>query len=98
MALTKVVYTNGVTVITGENLNEIQDAIIALEQGGGGTSDYNDLTNKPSIGGVTLSGNKSLSDIGAIAAPASPATGDFLCWDGSAWAATTVPIYNGGSY
>ena len=33
--------------------------------GGGGTSDYTDLTNKPKINGVTLTGNKSLSDIGA---------------------------------
>lgn len=31
--------------------------------GGGGTSDYDDLDNKPSINGVTLSGNKSLSDL-----------------------------------
>ena len=34
MSLTKVPYTNGVTVIGGENLNNIQDAIIALENGG----------------------------------------------------------------
>lgn len=34
MALNKVIYVNGVTVITAENLNEIQDAIIELEQGG----------------------------------------------------------------
>lgn len=33
--------------------------------GGGGTSDYTNLTNKPKINGVTLTGNKSLSDIGA---------------------------------
>lgn len=32
--------------------------------GGGGTSDYESLTNKPSINNVTLSGNKSLSDLG----------------------------------
>ena len=32
--------------------------------GGGGTSDYNNLTNKPSINGVTLSGNKTSSDLG----------------------------------
>lgn len=32
--------------------------------GGGGTSNYNDLTNKPSINGVELSGNKSLVDLG----------------------------------
>jgi len=34
------------------------------EGGGGGTSNYNDLTNKPSINGVTLSGNKTTSDLG----------------------------------
>ena len=32
--------------------------------GGGGTSNYNDLSNKPSINNVTLSGNKSLTDLG----------------------------------
>jgi hypothetical protein len=32
--------------------------------GGGGTSNYNDLTNKPSINGVTLLGNKTTSDLG----------------------------------
>ena len=32
--------------------------------GGGGTSNYNDLTNKPSINNITLSGNKTLSDLG----------------------------------
>lgn len=32
--------------------------------GGGGSTNYNDLTNKPQIGGVTLSGNKSASDLG----------------------------------
>lgn len=32
--------------------------------GGGGTSDYTDLTNKPRINGVTLSGDMSLADIG----------------------------------
>ena len=30
----------------------------------GGSSDYSDLTNKPSINGVTLSGNKTSSDLG----------------------------------
>ena len=32
MALNKVIYVDGETVITAENLNEIQDAIIALEE------------------------------------------------------------------
>ena len=32
--------------------------------GGGGTSNYNDLTNKPSINNVTLTGNKTTSELG----------------------------------
>jgi len=32
--------------------------------GGGGTGDYNDLDNKPSVNNVTLAGNKTLSDLG----------------------------------
>lgn len=32
--------------------------------GGTGTTNYNDLTNKPQINGVTLRGNKSFSDLG----------------------------------
>ena len=35
--------------------------------GGGGTSNYNDLTNKPSINGVTLTGDKTTSDLGITA-------------------------------
>ena len=35
--------------------------------GGGGTSNYNDLTNKPSINGVTLTGNKTTGDLGITA-------------------------------
>lgn len=35
--------------------------------GESGTTDYTDLENKPQIGGVTLSGNKSLDDLGAAA-------------------------------
>lgn len=34
--------------------------------GGGGTSDYNDLSNKPSINNVTLSGNKTSHDLGLM--------------------------------
>lgn len=32
----------------------------------GGTSDYTDLTNKPSINSVTLSGNKTAADLGLV--------------------------------
>ena len=36
--------------------------------GSGGTSDYDELTNKPTVNGVTLSGNKTTADLG-IAIP-----------------------------
>lgn len=45
--------------------NTDYDTEWANESGGGGTSDYTQLSNKPQINGVTLTGNKSLSDIGA---------------------------------
>ena len=32
--------------------------------GSSGTTDYNDLTNKPSINGITLTGNKTSIDLG----------------------------------
>lgn len=47
--------------------------------GGGGTTDYNQLTNKPSINGVTLSGNKTSDDIDV--APESRVEGEQLIFD-----------------
>jgi len=66
--------------------------------GGGGTSNYNDLTNKPSINSVTLSGDKSGADLGLIDAPSSPATGAFLVWDGDEWVAQTLSTWSASSY
>ena len=40
----------------------------------------------------------SASDVGAIPAPSSPATGAFLVWNGSAWVAQTLSTWQGGSY
>lgn len=34
--------------------------------GGGGTDNYNDLINQPSIGGVTLIGNKTITELGGV--------------------------------
>lgn len=41
---------------------------ISISGGSGGTSDYNQLTNKPQINSVELSGNKTLADLGIQAA------------------------------
>lgn len=60
-------------IITREKMQKIEDQLEVLsEQGtsgsGSGTSDYLELENKPQINGVTLTGNKSLTDLGAAAA------------------------------
>lgn len=39
MGLNKVTYVDNETVIYAQNLNDIQDAIIELEEGGGGTAE-----------------------------------------------------------
>ena len=44
---------------SGQSIN-----IMDGESGGGGTTDYDDLTDKPSINNVTLSGNKTAADLG----------------------------------
>lgn len=40
------------------------EAILDNGGGGGGTKDYDELTNQPQIDGVTLSGNKTAEDLG----------------------------------
>lgn len=49
-----------------------EEVLLALAMsnsgGGGGTANYNDLENKPKIAGTTLSGNKSLEDLGIASA------------------------------
>lgn len=49
-------------------------------------------------GAVSLSIPSTASDVGAIAAPSSPATGAFLVWSGSAWVAQTLAQWSGGNY
>ena len=56
-----------------------------------GTNFYFDTTGKIP---ADITGHAS----GDIAAPASPTTGDFLCWNGSAWAATSLSSWQGGNY
>lgn len=46
--------------------------------GGAGTTNYNELTNKPSVNGVTLSGNKTTSDLSIHDIPSGGTTGQVL--------------------
>lgn len=38
----------------------------------------------------------SASDVGAIAAPVGPTSGQYLQWNGNDWIAASLPVYNGG--
>lgn len=56
---------------------------------GGGTTDYTELSNKPQINSVELSGNKSSSDLGLQ---------DALSFDASPTSGSTNPVTSGGVY
>lgn len=56
--------TPALKTINGQTL--LGSGNIVVGGGGGGTTNYNDLSNKPSINNVTLSGNKSLADLGIV--------------------------------
>lgn len=55
--------------------------------GGGAVASVNGQT-----GTVVLDAD----DVGAIASPSSPTSGQFLSWNGSAWVASDLPVYSGG--
>ena len=56
--------TNELTNYYTKNNTYTKNEVDALVAGGSGASDYSDLTNKPKINNVELSGNKSLNDLG----------------------------------
>lgn len=81
---------------------KIVDVVIPGGTGGGGgegTSNYNDLSNKPKINDVTLSGNKTLAQLGAIAEPAQDGTnGQVLTTDGNGGRSWTTVQGGGTTY
>lgn len=58
----------------------LEKRIFELEQngGGGGTADYNELTNKPQIEGITLEGNTTFEQLGVASATDLAQTDDDL--------------------
>lgn len=68
-ALDKEMATKQDLLVSGTNIKTINSQSLLGEgnleiSGSGGTTDYTQLTNKPQINSVELSGNKSLSDLG----------------------------------
>ena len=49
---------------SGKVMKVGSDGVVTPQDAASGTQDYSDLSNKPQINSVTLSGNKSLSDLG----------------------------------
>ena len=77
MGLNKVTYVDGVTLITAQNLNDIQDAVIDLQGNIG--AEY-DSTSSYSVGDYVLYD-------GDLYVCTTATTGD---WDSSDWTSTTL--------
>jgi hypothetical protein len=61
------------TEYTDPPQSRVEDLLVQVKEkieqgGGGGTSDYTDLANKPQINGTTLTGDKSSADLGLLPA------------------------------
>ena len=71
------------------NMNDLEERIYQAVRGGGGggVTDYDDLDNRPKINGVTLTGNKSTSNLGIELKDltdvniSSPTAGQYLKYD-----------------
>lgn len=85
-----------------ELLLELKAVIEAGGGGGGGTTNYNLLENKPQIGGVTLTGDKSASDLSLASTSRLADAENMVCaefFDASkAYTKDTYVIYNDGLY
>lgn len=63
---------NGTWWIWNNDSKDYTDTGVVASGGGGGTTDYNKLTNRPSIGGILLEGNKTAEQLGLAKASQIP--------------------------
>lgn len=87
--------TNDSGFITGSDIPTIPSASSATPQAlgtaaAGSSLDYSRADH--------VHAKPTAADVGAIATPASPATGAFLVWNGTAWTAQTLATWQGGNY
>ena len=83
----------GANNVLGEPQSRIEALLMQiLDQGGGGGGAVNSVNGQ--TGTVVLDAD----DVGAIAAPSSPTSGQFLVYNGSAWVAQTLATWQGGNY
>lgn len=70
--------TLSISLATALGINSSGSYYVSVGGGGGGTSNYNDLSNKPSINGTTLSGNKTSANLSIHEVPSGGSTGQVL--------------------
>ena len=58
-----------ITVVPQSRVENLLIQLINQGGGGGGTTDYNDLQNKPTIEGNTVQGNMAAQDLGLTPTP-----------------------------
>ena len=73
----------GLSITLSEALGINAEASNRLRVSSGGTTNYNELTNKPSVNGVTLSGNKTTSDLSIHDIPSGGSSGQVLAKNSS---------------
>lgn len=69
--------TLSISLATALGINSSSSNYVSVG-GGGGTTNYNDLENKPSINGTTLSGNKTSANLSIHEVPSGGTTGQVL--------------------
>ncbi len=83
------------SVLSGTSENPVQNRVVkaALDEKGTYSKPSGGIPKTDLASAVKTSLDKADS---AIAAPASPISGQFLTWSGSAWVASDLPVYSGG--
>lgn len=80
-------------MLGGNDSTALWAYVMTLTGGGGGTNDYEDLSNRPQINGITLTGNKTTSQLGIAVSNLAdtdmitnpPTAGQTMEFDGSDW-------------
>lgn len=77
---------------SGVHKLELKNAVPVAEK------NYDNLTNKPQINGVELTGNVQGSTLEILPAVTEDDNGKFLCVHDGVWAAVSIPEANGVSF
>ena len=101
------------SAMSSSSTNPVQNKVIytALQNKADSSAVPSAYTSNPSALGTASPGSSdnysrgdhvhampTAADVGAIAAPQSPSSGQFLVYNGSAWVAQSLSVWQGGNY